>query len=87
MLSPTAGAASSPHLILEPSSLLAIRMFERTRRVQTWIVFTDSFDVCETAIFSRAVRAIATEWHRWVLERTGRIGAIREELAIHLGLV
>lgn len=79
-------ALRSPHLVLE-ATLLTLFVGEGTVRVQTRVEPALGPDVSELAPFCGAARAVATQWHRRVLERAMRVLAVGKEFAILFTLV
>jgi hypothetical protein len=76
-----------PHLILVRTPFLALLVLIRTYCVEAGVEFAHCLDVGEFATFSRAVCAIAAQWHRWVAKWTIWICAVWEEFAVLLCLM
>ena len=72
---------SSPHLVLE-NTLLTFRMLERTEGLGARVVPATDLRMCELATWNITICSIPTWRHVRMSERTIRIGAIGEELAV-----
>lgn len=79
--------ARNPHLILKLPPPLPLLMLERTLRIQARVELTHRLDMRKRAPLLRTIRAVATQPRRRVAERTPRVRAVGEELAVLLGVV
>jgi len=80
------GLVRNPDLVFEGASL-ALFVGERARPVGAGVELALRLDMGKFAVGHLALSAVAARWHAGVSERAVGVGAVGEELAVHLALM
>lgn len=79
--------ARRPHLVAESAPLLPLGMLVMARRVETGVELAGDVDMHKFASFPSAIGTVPAHSHGWMAVWAIRVGAVREEFAILLGLI